>query len=119
MKSSCTVGRSALLPRAAYLTLAVATELTVGGNALAQGPSADLPIAQGLFEQGRTLMGAGRYEEACPKFAESERLDPAPGTLLNLAVCHEKEGKTATAWAEYNDVIAASRRDGNAERQRI
>src|SRR5258707_389594 len=77
------------------------------------------PMAQALFEEARALMNSHHVEEACLKFAESQRLDPASGTLLNLAVCHEKQGKTATAWSEYNDVVAAARRERNLERQRI
>jgi hypothetical protein len=75
--------------------------------------------AERLFDDARAAMLARRYDEACAKFAESQRLDPASGTLLNLAVCHEAQGRTATAWTEYKATIAMSRSDGNAERERI
>lgn len=72
--------------------------------------------ADALFRQGRQLYEEKKYADACPKFAESYRLDPATGSLLALASCHEAQGKLASAWAEYNDTAARARREGQNER---
>lgn len=61
-------------------------------------------------------MADGRYQEACVKFADSNRLSPGTGTLLNLATCHVKIGKLATAWVEMNNAADSDRRFGNVQR---
>ena len=37
--------------------------------------------ADALFKEGRALLDAKKFDEACPKLAESQRLDPGAGTL--------------------------------------
>ena len=75
--------------------------------------------AEALFTQGNALVTAGRYAEACPKLAESERLEPALGTRFNLANCYEHLGRTATAQALFLDVARAAHAAGKFERERL
>jgi hypothetical protein len=83
---------------------------------LASAPSAraqDSEVtATALFNDGRRLMSEHQYAQACPKFAESERLAPSGGTLLNLAECYERTGQTASAWAAWNDAAARANAAG-------
>ncbi|HXX70201.1 MAG TPA: hypothetical protein VEK07_23680 [Polyangiaceae bacterium] len=81
--------------------------------------SSDQAAAEALFKQGRDLMAAGQYSAACPKFVESERLDPAPGTLLNLATCYEKNGQVASAWVTFKEAATAAKKADQPERARM
>jgi hypothetical protein len=74
--------------------------------------------ADQLFNQGKQLLEKGDYAAACPLLADSFRLDPATGALLALALCHEREGKLASARREYIDAAARSKKEGRADRER-
>ena len=89
--------------------------MSMHAHARAQSPAEQM-LAQSLFEEGRLLMAAKRYSEACPKLVESQRLDPAGGTLLNVAICHELEGRLGTAFLEMNAALAQARKDGRQDR---
>ena len=103
--------------RAAVASLTLVMALAGSGVARAQSGQ-DAAGAQALFEQGRALMSAGKYDEACPKLEDSQRLDPGGGTLLALALCHEAQGRTATAWADFNLALSAARKDGRPDREK-
>lgn len=79
----------------------------------------DTAIAEQLFRDGRSLIESGRIDEACEKFSASQRLASAIGTQLNLALCREKQGKTATAWSLFTDVEVDAQRRGDAARTAI
>src|SRR5690606_28967134 len=78
---------------------------------------ADVAAAEALFLEGRDLMAEGRYDEACAKFAESQRLDPGTGTAINLAECYEKQGRRATAWGTWLEAANLARQAGQADRE--
>jgi hypothetical protein len=78
--------------------------------------SAASPVAEALFREGRKLMAKNQIDKACAKFAESQRVEASTGTLLNLATCHTKQGKTATAWVEFAEALAAAKKENDALR---
>ena len=73
-------------------------------------------LAQALFEEARHLVAAEKFDQACPKFKASYELDPAGGTLLNLADCYDHQGKVALAWTTFKDALESARQDGKSER---
>lgn len=89
------------------------------GPAYAEPSATDRAVAQTLFDQGRALMDEGRFAEACSAFARSQKLDPGAGTRLNLALCHEAEGRTATAWMELNEALSQAKRDHREDREQL
>jgi hypothetical protein len=81
--------------------------------------STDKVSAEALFDEGRKLMAAGKFADACPKFEASQELDPGVGTMLNLADCYEKTGRTASAWAEFRETVSAAHNAGSRDREEI
>jgi hypothetical protein len=79
-------------------------------------------IASQLFDAGRDLMKRGDFASACPKLAESARLEPRVGTLARLAECEEKIGHLAAARGHWKDAAELARaqqddRAGHAEEE--
>ncbi len=107
--------RSPLARGLRALTLATAL-LAAPLSAQAQG--SDKAAAESLFQEGKELLKQGKTSEACPKFAESQRLEASVGTLLNLARCYEQLGRTASAWATYKEAATLARSVGQTERER-
>jgi hypothetical protein len=62
--------------------------------------------ASDLFDEGQRLTDAGKTDEACAKFQASLDLDPAIGTILNLATCREKQGKFLVAHELFSRGLA-------------
>lgn len=85
---------------------AVAIVCAVASSAGAQSASAE---AEALFRQGRDLMKAGKLSEACAAFDQSQKLEPATTTLLNLAGCREKNNQLASAWGAFVDAERTTR----------
>jgi serine/threonine-protein kinase len=79
----------------------------------------DPAAAQALYDEARQLLSQGRTGDACPKFEESQRLDPGLGTQFHLADCYQRLGRKATAWSMFRDVEAQASARGQAARARV
>jgi hypothetical protein len=79
---------------------------------------ADDPRAEELYTEGKALAQKSQYAEACPKFEESQKLEPAIGTQFNLADCYEHTKRPAMALALFREVQRVAQLTGKQERQR-
>ena len=76
-------------------------------------------VAESLFKDAKRLMKDGDYATACPKLSESFRLDPAGGTMINLADCTEHLHKYATAYAMFEKARAMAVSANRADRIQV
>jgi hypothetical protein len=100
--------------------MALLAGLAVSRAATAQeaAPQADAKKADETFNAGHKLMKDGNFTDACPKFEESQRADPASGTLLALAYCQELSGLLASACGNYRAAAELAAKEGQPERQK-
>ncbi len=82
------------------------------GHAQPRDPAA----AEALFAEGRALLDQDRIPEACAKLEASQRLDPADGTLLNLADCYARADRLASAWLTFRRAASEASARGRHDR---
>lgn len=106
------------LRRKGWLAAGLVASFSFGVETAHAQDASGKAAAEALFENGVQLMKAGRFAEACPKLETSQRVDPGVGTLLYLAECYEKLGRTASAWATFREAESVGRAQNQADRAR-
>jgi len=97
------------IARLAWLALLVAS--------LPRAAAASEPDrAEALFQRARALMEKSEFATACPMLEEAYSLDHGEGTLLAMALCHENNGKPATALREYRESLSLAVRANRSDR---
>jgi len=102
--------------RASCLVIAIAAVAGSAPRASAQSVSVQ---AQSLFDDGRRLLAAGTFPEACAAFEASQKLEPKVTTLLNLADCREQNHQLASAWGTFTEAKSAANLAKNANLARV
>jgi hypothetical protein len=99
----------------AFLVVAVATLTASALPSRAWAQAEDQAGARALFTEGKQLMKAGKYAEACPKLESAQKLYSSAGILLNLGDCYEKVGRTASAWTRFGEAASVATRSNRSE----
>ncbi len=86
-------------------SLLLAALLLFPSLALAEAPPAISP-GEALFREGRAALLTNDLITACARFEASQKLEPAPGTLLNLGDCEERQGHLVAARAAFQRAAA-------------
>ena len=79
----------------------------------ASQPKESQGSADELFRQGVLLMKSDNCPEAIVQFQRSQELDPSGATLLNLATCYVRLGRTGSAWRAYRQAAEAAKSEGD------
>jgi tetratricopeptide (TPR) repeat protein len=69
----------------------------------------DVLGAERAYEAGKALLAANQPTRALEVLEASQRLDPALGTVLLIAECHERLGHLVEARATYTRAVAEAR----------
>jgi hypothetical protein len=111
----CSMRASEWLARALCVSSSFVTLRTVHAAApeakdVGAEPGEQSGVSEGesLFRRGRLALNAAEFEVARDFFERSFRVDPALGTLLNLAVCEEKLGRLLKAHARLQQALAVA-----------
>ncbi len=104
-------------PSAAVLAFLLG--ILVVGSVRGEPSPAEQARAEVLFDEGKRLLAQRRYEDACPKLEESLKIEEAGGTLAALALCHQEQGRTATAWAEFKALLALAHKTNHEARRAL
>jgi hypothetical protein len=92
-------------------SLACAGTLLVGPRLCAQAENTT--EADQHFQRAVELMKADNCTEAVPAFLTSHKHDPSAATLVNLATCHARLGRSATAWKTYRQAAELASTERN------
>lgn len=79
----------------------------------------NVAVAQKLYDDAMQLMTEKKYAEACPKLAESNRLDAGMGTRFHLADCYENLGRLTSAWALFTEIADEAQRTRQKARESV
>jgi hypothetical protein len=107
------------MARKGITTLAVCLGLGAASPLAAEPSAANKAAAEALYQQGAELFEQGDLAPACEHFDASQDLDPGLGTMLRLADCLDRLGKTASAWALFGEAATLAAERGDAERETI
>ena len=95
-------------------SLLVALSLSVSSVARADDDA--VSRAAVLSREAEKLEGEGKFGEACDKLEQSQALDPRGGTILDLALCREKQGRVGTAYNLFEQAEKAALAEKRTDR---
>lgn len=100
----------------ASLALICLLSLMPAVHAFAQATAAEKAAAEALFDRGLGLLRDGKLNEACESLEQSQAIEAGIGTMLYLAECYERQGRTASAWALFREASSQAQAAGQGER---
>jgi hypothetical protein len=118
LASGCALGWSVTVfaqTAATFTTTAPPDNPAAPADTEAPANERDPAAAEVLFRSGRQLLRESKPDEALAKFEESYRLEPTAGALFNQGECRLTQGKTASAWALYQQAATLAKLQGKPD----